>query len=249
MSDGTPLLEATGLTMHYGAVKACTDLDVQIRGGEILGIIGPNGSGKSTLLKMLAGHLRPTAGSIRLRGSDVTRWKTDRLARAGLVMTSQNQMVFGGVSVREALQIGEACRRDTRNAGLTTAQIVEMLHLGEVLDDTVEELPLGYLRRVGIALAIGVQPDILLLDEPAAGLNDEETESLRELILRLREAGLTVGIVDHDMTLMVALCDRVIVLDVGQILAQGEPHDVIKDPAVIDAYLGSPLSFDAEEAS
>ncbi|OUS92115.1 ABC transporter ATP-binding protein [Rhodococcus sp. NCIMB 12038] len=250
MNTQSPLAAARGLTMDFGTVKACNGIDIDIDGSEIVGIVGPNGSGKSTLLKMLAGQLRPTSGDVHFCGQNVTKWKTDRRARAGLIMASQNQMVFGGVSVRDALSIGAACHAAPppgTQRRVELADLIEMLHLSDVLDETVDELPLGYLRRVGIALAVSAQPQLLLLDEPAAGLNDEETEALRQLILQLRDGGLSVGIVDHDMNLMVTLCDRVVVLDLGRILAQGDPITVMNDQSVVDAYLGSPLALTAEE--
>jgi branched-chain amino acid transport system ATP-binding protein len=240
--NGTALLEAQGVTKSFGAVRACDGVDIQVFPDEILGIIGPNGSGKSTLLRMLAGAIRPTSGKILWRGTDVTKWGIDRVARSGLLMTSQNQMVFGGVSVREALEIATTCRSHGRQAPrLSGDALVDLVELGPVLNEIALDLPFGYLRRLGIALALAVQPALLLLDEPAAGLNEAETGSMSALIRQLRDEGIAIGIVDHDMTLMVSLCDRVVVMDAGKKLTEGTPRDVLTDPVVIEVYLGSPL--------
>ncbi|WP_214105924.1 ABC transporter ATP-binding protein [Acrocarpospora catenulata] len=247
----TTLLRGAGVTVRFGALVACDAVDIDIVAGEILGIIGPNGSGKSTLLRALSSVHPPTQGSVFWHGREVTGWKVDKLARHGLVMASQNQMVFGGVTVREALAIAHSCRPKGKriDEALAGDRLVALVGLEAVLDALASDLPLGYLRRLGIGIALAAQPELLLLDEPGAGLNDFETRELKSLLLTLRDLGVTVGIVDHDMTLMVSMCDRVVVLDAGKKLVEGPPQEVMKDPRVIEAYLGTPMEIAMEDRS
>ncbi|MGD9705650.1 MAG: ABC transporter ATP-binding protein [Acidimicrobiia bacterium] len=239
-----PMLNVDSVSIHFGSVRACDGIDLAIGAGEVVGIIGPNGSGKTTLLRGIAGHQRLTDGRVVFRGDDVTGHATDRLARSGLVMTSQNQMVFPGVRVDEALELAKACS-PRREHSARSVDAVELLRIESVLQVLVGELPLGRLRMVGIALALMAEPALLLLDEPGAGLNDEESSVLADAIRNLCSSGITVGIVDHDMSLMTAICDRVYVLDAGQNLRSGRTGDVLSDPVVVAAYLGNPIETSA----
>lgn len=241
----TALLSGRNIVVKFGALAACDDISVDLVDGEILGIIGPNGSGKTTLLRALCSVHPPTSGKVFWKGEDVTGKPVDQMARRGLVLASQNQMVFEGVRVVEAMEIAHSCRARNREVSeeLIGENLIELVGLTEVKDSLASELPLGYLRRLGIGLALSAQPDLLFLDEPAAGLNEYESEELKELLFHLRrDLGITIGIVDHDMRLISSMCDRVIVLDTGKLLFEGTPRDALNDPEVTKAYLGSPIS-------
>jgi len=241
-----PSLTVRGLTKHFQSLRALQDVDLEVGGGEILGLIGPNGSGKTTFINVVTGHLEPTAGRVNLDGREITGLAAHRLARFRLARTYQNVRLFSTLSVAEnvsvgALSVGTRRREAERLAG----ECLRTLGIEQYADTPAAALSYGHKRLVEIARALAMKPRYLLLDEPAAGMNDEET---RDLLRRLRplpaQYELGILIVDHDMHLIMELCDRLHVLNFGQTIAEGTAEDVRRVPAVIDAYLGSSVSAD-----
>ena len=238
------LLEVSALAKRFGGVTALDGVSFEIGSGEIVGIIGPNGSGKTTLLNVVTGHLRPSGGEVVWRGTGITGTAPHRVAKLGIGRTFQQATAFPALSVRENLAIAlqHARRADGGGLGFSSpAEVADFVGLSEVVDQRASGLPFGLLRRLGVGLALAGRPLLIMLDEPAAGLNDRETEDLRDLLLRCRGAGTTIAIVDHDMNLMMALCDRLVVLDFGQKVAEGTPEDIRNDEQVLAVYLGAPV--------
>lgn len=239
-----PLLEVSELAVQFGAVRACDGITFSAEAGELVGIVGPNGSGKTTLFRAICGDVRATGGRVMWMGREVTGWPTDRIARAGLVRTFQQSMVFASVSVRENLRMARACAAPTghgaKRPDLPTSpdDVIAFTGLDEVADVPAGSLPTGLLRIVGIALALVPQPALLMLDEPAAGLNVDEAGRLSELLRRVQKVGATLAVVDHDMSFILPLCQRLIVLDAGKKLIEGDPVEVLKHEDVIRVYLG-----------
>lgn len=229
-------LEAHGMVKHFGGVQALAGTDLQVSDGEILGLIGPNGSGKSTMVNCIAGALRVDDGRVRLRGDDVTRISSVGRARRGLGRTFQNLRLFSGLTAWENVAVGAG-----RRLGLhEVMHLLERLGITHLAREQVANLPYGSQRRVEIARALAGRPCVLLLDEPAAGLNDQETEDLASLLLTIREEhDCSVLVVDHDMGLILRVSDRVQVFDQGRTIFEGEPHDALRQPEVVEAYLGA----------
>jgi branched-chain amino acid transport system ATP-binding protein len=250
----TALLKISGLSHHFRGLKAVSDLSFEVAPGEILGLIGPNGAGKTTVVNLVSGVLRPHSGTVTFAGADVTGLPPHRLARLGLSRTFQSTIVYGSRSVHEnALRgsfltlnagflpslLGTArARRMRLEAELHVEQLLDWLDLSGVANRVASSLPYGYQKLLGIVIALAVQPRCVLLDEPVAGLSAEEADHVRDTIRRVRERGITVVVIDHNMRFISGLCDRVVVMHYGQELAQGAPREVLSDPRVIEAYLG-----------
>ncbi len=239
------ILEITKLRKEFGGLVALAGVDLSIESDKIIGIIGPNGSGKTTLFNVITGVHKPTSGRVVWRGEDITGQPAYRIARRGLVRTFQQAMSFPGLSVRENVRI--ACEH-TRAGGNATRAIggspEELLRFVGLVDQGYEiagSMPFGNLRRLGVALALGANPLLLLLDEPAAGLSHSEADDLMALVLRLPELGIGVCLIDHDMFLMSSLCERLVVLNFGTKIADGPPTLVLNDSKVREVYLGTDL--------
>jgi branched-chain amino acid transport system ATP-binding protein len=238
-------LEILGLRKEFGGVIALAGVDVVIELDKIIGIIGPNGSGKTTLFNVITGVHKPTAGRVLWQGKDITGKPTYQISRSGLVRTFQHAMSYPGLSVRENVRI--ACEHNRSHGGAkkpkwdSPDEILSFVGLAARGDEIAGSMPFGNLRRLGVAVALGANPLLLLLDEPAAGLSDSESEELTELILRLPKMSIGVCLIDHDMFLMSALCQRLIVLNFGTKIAEGPPSLVLNDPKVMEVYLGNEI--------
>jgi ABC-type branched-subunit amino acid transport system ATPase component len=251
----TALLDINDLSVSFGAVRACDKINLSVERGDLMAVVGPNGSGKTTLFRAVCGEVRPNSGRVRLSGRDITAWPPSRVARHGLVRTFQHSMVFPSVTVRENLAIARtiASKRkvanDEERVALSRSQVVvaedvlaSETGLADVLDVVAQALPTGLLRMLGVAISLQAHPTLMMLDEPGAGLNPGEASRLAELLHRIHAAGVTLIIVDHDMAFLAPLCNRMVVLDAGAKLTEGEPQSVLTDRRVIDVYLGSQFS-------
>jgi branched-chain amino acid transport system ATP-binding protein len=237
-------LEIKGLQKRFGGVVALNGVDLSVDPTKITGIIGPNGSGKTTLFNVIVGAHKPSAGRVAWQEKDITGKSTAEIARQGLVRTFQQAMSFSGLSVRENVTI--ACEHGRSRGGTgarwnSAEEILDFVGLSGLGDQIAGSMPFGNLRRLGIAVALGTNPLLLLLDEPAAGLNQTEVAQLMELIVQLPRVGIGVCLIDHDMFLMSGLCERLTVLNFGTKIAEGPPAVVLNDPKVKEVYLGSEI--------
>jgi branched-chain amino acid transport system ATP-binding protein len=233
-------LEISGLRKTFGGLVALDGVDLSIDPEEILGIVGPNGSGKTTLFNVVTGALKPTAGSVHWRGEDISGLPAHKIARKGLVRTFQQAMSFPALSVRENILIAHEHGAGADRKGMSTSEILRFVGLEGRENEIAGSMPFGNLRRLGLALALAARPILLLLDEPAAGLNDSETEQLAEIILQLPGRGIGICLIDHDMNLIASICRRLVVLDFGTKIAEGPPGEVLNDKKVVEVYLGAP---------
>jgi branched-chain amino acid transport system ATP-binding protein len=239
-----PILAISGLSKQFGGVTALGGVDLAIEEGEILGVVGPNGSGKTTLFNVVTGVHKPSAGNVLFRGRDITGLKPHAISRAGIGYTFQQAMAFAGLGVLENVQIaGEHVRAGsgTTYPWPTPQALLDFVGLSTLAGEKAGVLPFGSLRLLGLALALATRPSLLLLDEPAAGLNDRETTALVGLVRQLPGHGITVCVIDHDMKLMQMLCRRLAVLDFGSKIADGPTEAVLADPKVLEVYLGGDL--------
>jgi branched-chain amino acid transport system ATP-binding protein len=238
------LLEARDVTVRFGGKAALDQTSIDVAPGMITGLIGPNGAGKTTLFNVVCGLLTPQGGRVVLDGTDVTRAPPHRRARLGLARTFQRLELFTSLTVRDNIRVGGDIRNrwSTRRADSTdeAERIIELTGLGSFADREVSEIPTGRARVVELARALMTRPSVLLLDEPAAGQTERETEEFGALLRRLAADGLAVCLVEHDMTLVMDVCETINVLDYGRTIAAGPPAQVRNDPAVMEAYLGTP---------
>jgi len=251
----TALLELRGIARAFGGVRAVDGLSFEVQPGEILGLIGPNGAGKTTIVNLISGFIRPSSGKVLLDGADVSGLAPYRLTRLGLVRTFQATTVFSGCSVLENARRGAfraahagwlsalfampRARRRQAAADDLARDLLAQLGLAEVTDQLAGSLPYGMQKALGIVIALASQPRIILLDEPVAGLSAEEATQVRDVLIKVRAAGITVVVIDHNMRFIAGLCDRVVVVHQGKQLAQGTPEIVLADPLVVEAYLGA----------
>jgi branched-chain amino acid transport system ATP-binding protein len=238
-----PVLEAVGLEVSFGGHRAVQDVELAVDAGEIVGLIGPNGAGKTTTFNALSG-VQQCRGKVLLDGVDVSSAAPHRRARLGMNRTFQRLEVFGSMTafenIRTAAEIqARAHRRPLRDAPAAARQVVELLGLGPVADRRADALPTGQARLVELGRALATKPKVLLLDEPASGLDDVETTRLAEVLRTIAAEGIGVLLVEHDIDLVMALCSRIYVLDFGMLIAAGTPEEVRADPSVREAYLGA----------
>jgi branched-chain amino acid transport system ATP-binding protein len=233
-----PSLEVSGVTVTFGGRRALDEVAIAAEPGHVTGLIGPNGAGKSTLFDVICGLRTPAAGRIFLEGRDVTRAGPARRARYGMARTFQRLELFGRLTVRENLMVAAELGPERRRAARAVAEILARLDLGESAERAADALSTGTGRLVEVGRALAVRPRFLLLDEPAAGQDAEETRRFAALLRALAGEGTTVVLVEHDMSLVMGVCDQVYVLDLGKIISTGPPDVIRRDEAVLAAYLG-----------
>lgn len=254
MSDR--VLKCTGIERSFGGLKALKGVDIEVNRGEIFGLVGPNGSGKTTMVNVMTGFYPPNAGRVELYGKDITAEAPHKVARMGVARTFQNLALFKGMSVLDNILVGRHTHMKPSALGTlfywlwsqkeelahrrVVEEIIDFMQLQDIRDEPVDVIPMGLQKRVELARALVAEPRFLILDEPMAGMNQEEKEYIARFILDARdERGVTILLIEHHMDVVTALCDRVAVLSYGEVIAKGEPRSTIADPAVVTAYLGA----------
>ena len=257
------LLELESLSVRFGGHLAVSDVSMRVEGGRVSGLIGPNGAGKTTTFNAICGVVTPSSGRVSLGGKDISKVGTHKRARLGIGRTFQRLEVFSSLTVRENIQVGLEIRRSWSRRSATLPQyladggdpkpedeinlILERLDLGPLADQPVGALPTGHARLVELGRALAARPSILLLDEPASGLDDAETDIFGDLLITLAANGLGILLGEHDVALVMRVCSYLSVLDFGQVIASGTPEDVRSNEAVLSAYLGTAPAPDTAE--
>ena len=254
--NGGPVLEAVGVSLRFGGVRALTEVSFAVQRGEIFSIIGPNGAGKTSMVNCVSGRYRPTEGRIRFDGRDITRLPTRKRARVGIGRTFQNLALFGHMTVLENIMVGRhhllrrgfapgmlwwlgGARQEETSHRREVEEIIDFLEIQHVRKAVAGQLSYGLRKRVELARAMALKPKLILLDEPMAGMNLEEKEDMARFIIDLNEEwGMTVLMIEHDMGVVMDISHRVVVLDFGRKIAEGRPDEVLADPHVRRAYLG-----------
>jgi branched-chain amino acid transport system ATP-binding protein len=248
------VLRVEQLTQRFGGLTALRNINVSVEKGEIVGIIGPNGAGKTTLFNVITGVYTPTEGKVLINGADATGKKPHEITKMGFSRTFQNIRLFPRMTVFENVMMGSYCRtgsnifqiifntKGKRNEFKTSEQMTDellgLMELTEFKYSFPKSLPYGEQRRLEIARALATQPEVLLLDEPAAGMNDQETEELMQIVQKLKKLNYTIILIEHDMKFVMNICERIYVLDHGELIAEGTPSQISNNNKVIEAYLG-----------
>ncbi len=247
-------LEIDQLSMQFGGLVAVNNVSLNIEKGEIHGLIGPNGSGKTTIFNVLSGYYKPTGGKIFLEGKEISGLPAHQITAAGFARTFQNMRLFSSMTVLENVLVGMghhaktglwetifnpiAVHREEKEFVDKAIKLLDLLEIANFANERATSLPYGHQRRVEMARALATNPKIILLDEPAAGLNEVETENLRKALMKIRDSGVTIFLVEHDMKLVMEICELITVLDYGKKIAEGTRAAISTDPVVVEAYLG-----------
>lgn len=253
--ENAVILECRAIERRFGGIVAVTGVDLQIKKGQIFGLVGPNGSGKTTVTNTITGFYPPNKGSILLNGKDITGTKPHRVAGLGVARTFQNLALFNGMSVLDNIMLGRhihmhpgvlstslywwMARPEEMRHRKVAEEVIEFMQLESIRHDLVDGIPIGLKKRVELARALVAEPELLILDEPMAGMNQEEKEYMARFILDARaERGVSVLLIEHHMDVIIGICDSMLALNYGEMIANGVPREVIKHPRVVEAYIG-----------